>query len=389
MSETTTQPLLDGGQVILRVAYTSWQAHGITVLVVISCLSLTAVSGLLAAIALSAFNTRSAHQQQLFLRTHAAAYLISLLICDIIQSVASIMNAKWILDMAVETGTLCVIQGAMKQIADVGLAFWTFVIALHTFCLVVLGITPRPYVLWMTLIGGWSGLGLLATTGPVFLDTAHRGPFYGISGYWCWITQDYPVERYTLDYMFMFMAGTFSFVLYSVVFLRMRGNIVVTGNRVRFQTSSISEGLGQQVESRTMSVARRMLLYPVAYTIVILPIAAARFSDWAGDDVPFEVTMFCDTVFLLSGIINVTLFTTTRNILPAGSVKLPRFRVDKQAISRPHFVTEYELESGSLSPYHQASGTYTLKAFPGVDWTKGDPSGIQASPVSKAVLPNS
>jgi hypothetical protein len=65
----------------------------------------------------------------------------------------------------------------MKQIADVGLAFWTFVIALHTFCLVVLGITPRPYVLWMTLIGGWSGLGLLATTGPVFLDTAHRGPF--------------------------------------------------------------------------------------------------------------------------------------------------------------------------------------------------------------------
>jgi hypothetical protein len=110
-----------------------------------------------------------------------------------IQSVASIMNARWILDMAVETGTLCVIQGdsriswapqstdpgpgAMKQIADVGLSFWTFVIALHTFCLVVLGITPRPYVLVMTLIAGWSGLGLLALTGPAVLDTTHRGPF--------------------------------------------------------------------------------------------------------------------------------------------------------------------------------------------------------------------
>jgi hypothetical protein len=65
----------------------------------------------------------------------------------------------------------------MKQIADVGLSFWTFVIALHTFCLVVLGITPRPYVLWMTLIAGWSGLGLLAMTGPAVLDTARRGPF--------------------------------------------------------------------------------------------------------------------------------------------------------------------------------------------------------------------
>jgi hypothetical protein len=65
----------------------------------------------------------------------------------------------------------------MKQIADVGLSFWTFVIALHTFCLVVLGITPRPYVLVMTLIAGWSGLGLLALTGPAVLDTTHRGPF--------------------------------------------------------------------------------------------------------------------------------------------------------------------------------------------------------------------
>ncbi|KAJ7787921.1 hypothetical protein B0H14DRAFT_2951281 [Mycena olivaceomarginata] len=351
MSETT-QPLPDGGQMILRVNYTSWEAHGITVLVVVSCLSLIAVFGLLAAIALSAFNTRSTptHQQHLFLRTHAAAYLISLLICDMIQSVASIMNARWILDMAVETGTLCVIQGAMKQIADVGLSFWTFVIALHTFCLVVLGITPRPYVLVMTLIAGWSGLGLLALTGPAVLDTTHRGPFYGISGYWCWITQDYVVERATC----MFMAGTSSFVLYSVVFLRMRGN-------------SSSEGLGQEVESRTMSVARKMFLYPVdlrcpsatlnadllqvAYTVVILPIAAARFSDWAGKDVPFDVTIFCDTVFLLSGIVNVTLFTTTRRILPPGSIKLPRFRVDKRAISRPQITTEYDLESGSLSSH--------------------------------------
>ncbi|KAJ7037317.1 hypothetical protein C8F04DRAFT_1093287 [Mycena alexandri] len=387
----TTQPLPDGGQMILRVNYTSWEAHGVTVLVGVSCLSFIAVFGLLTAIALSAFNTRStpAHQQHLFLRTHAAAYLISLLICDMIQSVASIMNARWILDMAVETGTLCVIQGAMKQISDVGLSFWTFVIALHTFCLVVLGITPRPYVLWTTLITGWSGLGILAMTGPAMLDTAHRGPFYGISGYWCWITPDYVVERATLDYMFMFIAGTSSFVLYSVVFLRMRGNLMITGKRVMFSKSSGNEGLGRQVESRTMSVARKMFLYPVAYTVVILPIAAARFSDWAGKDVPFEVTIFCDTVFLLSGIVNVTLFTTTRRILPAGSVKLPTFRMDKRAISRPQIVTEYDLESGSHSSHHQVSGTYHLKTYSSVDSAEGGPAGILVPPASKEVMYNS
>ncbi|KAJ7697898.1 hypothetical protein B0H17DRAFT_1051538 [Mycena rosella] len=381
------QPLPDG-QMILRVTYTSWEAHGITVLVVVSCLSLIAVVGLLTAIALSAFNTRSTHQEHLFLRTHAAAYFICLLICDMIQSVASIMNANWILNMAVETGTLCVIQGAMKQISDVGLSFWTFVIALHTFCLVVLGIKPRPYVLWMTLIAGWSGIGILSMAGPVLLDTAHRGPFYGISGYWCWITQDYVVERATLDYMFMFMAGTSSFVLYSVVFLRMRGNIVITGKRVMFRKTSNNEWLGQQ-DSRTMSVARKMLLYPVAYTIVILPIAAARFSDWAGNDVPFEVMIFSDVVFLLSGVINVTLFATTRRILPAGSMKFPRFRVDKRTTPRLHIATEYELESGSLRSYRQASGRYTLKVHSSVDSTEAGLSWIQAPLALKAVIPNS
>ncbi|KAJ7023757.1 hypothetical protein C8F04DRAFT_1133575 [Mycena alexandri] len=377
MSETT-QPLLNGGQIILRVNYTAWQAHGVTILVVASSLSLIAVFGLLTAIALSAFNTRStlAHQQHLFLRTHAAAYLISLLICDMIQSVASIMNARWILDMAVETGLLCVMQGAMKQISDVGLSFWTFVIALHTFCLVVLGITPRPYVLWVVLIGGWSGLGILAMTGPAALDTAHRGPFYGISGYWCWITQDYVVERAT----YMFMAGISSFVLYSVVFLRMRGNIMITGKRVMFSKTCSKKGLGQQLESRT-----------VAYTVVILPIAAARFSDWAGKDVPFEVTIFCDTVFLLSGIVNVTLFTTTRRILPAGSIKLPRFRVDERVISRPQIVTEYDLELGSHSLHRQVStiSSPTLKAYSSINPTERGPAGILAPPTLKEVIPNS
>ncbi|KAJ6586501.1 hypothetical protein DFH09DRAFT_1143521, partial [Mycena vulgaris] len=45
----------------------------------------------------------------------AAAYFISLLICDLIQSIASIMNAQWIRDMTVEIGTLCVVRGSLAQ----------------------------------------------------------------------------------------------------------------------------------------------------------------------------------------------------------------------------------------------------------------------------------
>jgi hypothetical protein len=41
--------------------------------------------------------------------------------------------------------------------------------------------------------------------------------------------------------------------------------------------------------------------YPVAYVILVLPIAAVRWSETYGAEVPFGVTIFADTVFLLSG----------------------------------------------------------------------------------------
>ncbi|KAJ6558498.1 hypothetical protein DFH09DRAFT_1036992 [Mycena vulgaris] len=361
MSDTVLLP--DGSEWLLRIAYTSREVHGVTVLVVISCFSLIAVVGLLLAISLSAFNTRSSGDQHLFVRTHVAAYFISLLLSDLIQALGSILNARWIRDMGVVVGDVCVLQGVLKQAADVATAFWTLVIAIHTFCLLFLELKSSRFVLLTTLIAGWSGIATIVIAGPAALDTTHKGPFYGISGYWCWISPEYTASRITLDYMFMFMAAAFSFVLYSAIFLRMRGNIVVTGRRISFRLSGISAWRGKQFENQALAIARQMLLYPVAYTIIILPIAASRFSSFAGNDVPFAVTIFrrvlflivrClnAAVFLTSGIVNVTLFTTTRRILPPDSFKIPKW-----AISRPQPLPEYTVETGPDS-YYQSSGTY-------------------------------
>jgi len=349
--------LPDGSEWLLRMDYTLKDAHGVTVLVVVSCLSLTAVVGLLLAISLSAFNTRTwkTHQHpHLFLRSHVAAYLISLLFSDIIQAVGSILNARWMLDMTVVVGDVCTIQGVLKQTADVATAFWTFVIALHTFCHVCLGLQPGRVALWTTLLGGWSGIGLIVIIGPMTQNTHLHGPFYGISGYWCWISPGYSTSHTTLDYMFMFIAAGFSFVLYTLVFLRMRGNIVFESGRVSFRkiaSARLPAGRGNH-ENRPLIIAKQMLLYPVAYTIIILLIAAARFSSFAGQDVPFEITMFCDTVFLLSGVVNVTVFTMTRRILPPDSFKIPNW-----SISRPQSIPEYTIEAGP-NIFYTPSGTY-------------------------------
>lgn len=82
----------------------------------------------------------------------------------------------------------------------------------------------------------------------------------------------------------------------------------------------------------------------MAYTVLLLPIAACRFAEWSGHQVPFGATIFrfavsfvaqtvwylsyndltySDSVFLLSGFVNVVLFLTTRRVLPMHTV-LPR-----------------------------------------------------------------
>jgi hypothetical protein len=74
------------------------------------------------------------------------------------------------------------------------------------------------YVMYATLVGGWTTIGAMILAGPAVLNTVERGPFcacttystrdhvndvptVGISGYWCWIAAGYPTERITLDYL--------------------------------------------------------------------------------------------------------------------------------------------------------------------------------------------
>lgn len=331
MSDSIKLP--SGDDFILRVDYTSREENGIKVLIIASSISLTAVCSLLIAIALSAFNTRKSTDKTLFVRTHVAAYFISVLTCDILQAIGSIMSAKWVQKMEVFVGHFCTIQGAVKQASDVGTALFTLVLAVHTFFVLFLRWQIKPYVLWLTLLSAWSGVAAIIIAGPAVLNTVQRGPFFGISGYWCWITEPYTAEHITLDYMFMFMSALFSFILYTLVFLRLRGNIVVNGWYVIFRRANKAKNASWRgrdfADSQMIAIARQMLLYPVAYTIIILPIAAARFSSFAGHEVPFDVTIFCDTVFLLSGTVNVILFTTTRRVLPPRSIIPGRFTISQ------------------------------------------------------------
>jgi len=353
MSYNASVLLPNGKQYLTQVLYTRAEANGVTVLAVASIISLIAVIGLLSVLALSAFNTRFSDNDQLFVRTHVAAYFISMLVCEILLAIGSIMSIKWVQENVVYVGNYCTAQAIIKQTADVGTAIWSLILAIHTFCVLFLEWKPQAYARWLTLIAGWSFIATITFAGPATANRLSDGPFHGISGYWCWISSGYETQRLTLDYLMLFLSAGFSFLLYTLVFLRLRGNILVSGWHIKFR--NIGDARKQSWsnhnfgERQLLVIARQMLLYPIAYTIVILPIAAARFSYFAGLSVPFPVTIFCDTIYLLSGFVNVVLFSTTRRVLPARSVL-------KLVISRPTVQEPDWIDPDSYYPDSDKSG---------------------------------
>lgn len=93
--------------------------------------------------------------------------------------------------------------GGIKQAGNVGTALWSFMIALHLFNLLFLRWKSTRIGLIITLIGGWACVVVVVSVGPGFIQSAARGPYFGVSGVWCWITDEYPREQFFLEYFFV------------------------------------------------------------------------------------------------------------------------------------------------------------------------------------------
>lgn len=71
-------------------------------------------------------------------------------------------------------------------------------IALHLFNLLFLRWESTVIGLIATLIGGWSAVGAIVTSGEIIQDS--RGPYYNVVGYWCDISNEYPIQQFFLEF---------------------------------------------------------------------------------------------------------------------------------------------------------------------------------------------
>jgi len=273
--------------------------------------------------------TMMSHRFPQYHNTHVVPYFISLLTANVIQASATTLGARWLVEGSVEAGYYCSLQGALKNAGNVAMAVWSFVMAAHVFSILFLRRGTRYVTCVIVLVVGWLFVALIVSIGPLAIQKQGKGSYFGPSGYWCWITDDYPTEQLFLEYFIEFVSAGLSFFLYTAILLRVRGNLIVIDGKwcLRFVPRGERWQLAisrDVTDSSMMQVAARMVWHPLAYSILLLPVTIARFTAFGGHNVPFWATIVSDFIFNLQGIVNVILLASTRHFIPDTTL-LPIF----------------------------------------------------------------
>ncbi|KAJ7512348.1 hypothetical protein B0H11DRAFT_1950761 [Mycena galericulata] len=327
----------------MRLEYSS-ELPGVICLVSGASLSLLSVSFY--------FMKHASLRLQNYPNTHINGYFTSLLLANAVQSFGTVLNFKWAADGAVESGLLCSAQGGIKQCGNIATALWSFILALHLFNLLFLRLNSNNTAFWVTIGGGWALVVFIVLLGPIVIQTAEKGPYFGISGAWCWITSNYPREQIFLEYFLEYVSAGCCIFLYTFIILRMRGNLVCQDGKwsLRFPPAGDSWQLSLHrdlIDTAMLQAAQKMVWYPIVYTLFIIPITIARLLQFAGANVPFWATVLTDVIFNLTGFANVLLLIATRKLFPDAR-ELPGFSTARTPMRKSLFtrggITPFTLE---------------------------------------------
>ncbi|KAI0053374.1 hypothetical protein FA95DRAFT_1481521 [Auriscalpium vulgare] len=282
---------------------------GIFILVEASVLSATAVTGLLCYIAYSTVTIRKGSVRRWRLESPIHLYFLNQLVCDLIQAIGEPFPVSW----TRRRSHFCrAAGGIMNQIGDVGTALS---VALFTFTTLIFRWKPDTNVPRgvLVVVGIWIFIAL-----AIGINVGVNGSkFYGFGPgeYWCWISHNYSVQRTVVDFLWMWISAFFSILAYVPAFLVLTGYIRVEGMRIYIMSKAEAPAIPP-----SHRLAYNMLFYPTVYIITVLPLTVVRYSTFAGHHPPFAATVAVDTLFLLSGLLNVLLYVITRPfLLPHGN----------------------------------------------------------------------
>ncbi|KAH8979953.1 hypothetical protein EDB92DRAFT_1954414 [Lactarius akahatsu] len=237
------------------------------------------------------------------LRTPADIYMLFLFAFDILQAVGGILNVRWAHDGIVTTGPYCTAQGIIKQMGELGVALLSLALTVHTFTIALwsVGAEARSFAF------GFVAFTCLFSVLWVSISNGIHKDFETPTPYWCWIGPKYIKERLAGEYVWMWIALFASVVMYILLHFWMKGHLSVDGEKwYKFRL------VKSDVEYSERRATLGILFYPLAYTLVVIPLSVSRWLLFNHKKVPSAATFFGIIMFHLSGAVNVLLFLIVR-----------------------------------------------------------------------------
>ncbi|KAF8573064.1 hypothetical protein K439DRAFT_1069414 [Ramaria rubella] len=294
------------------VEFTSMERKGVIVMAVAGVTSCSLISLLLLYIIASALSARSqpAHERpELFITKQIAVFLTCLLLSDLIQSIAGIIQVKWAVENRIYQSRTCTIQGATFVLGDLGSTLWSVVIAAHTFSGITMKTHWPRWVMWVLVCTGWILVVILTFIIPLGLSRANKDPYFAIAGTWCFISSNYAVARLVIHYIPIYIAALTILILYLLIFLFLRGSIHF------LPAEGPSFGLDDDHSRHRLAIAKRMLWYPVAYLTCVFPIAVIRTLGFHVHYIPALAWIISESCLFCLGGVDAVIYATTRTVI--------------------------------------------------------------------------
>jgi hypothetical protein len=257
------------------------------------------------------FLTWRAHYKTFIGYNQYIVLFLNLVFADLLQATSFLISFYWIAQDAILAPThACTSQGFLLHFGDVASAFFVFSIAVHTCATAALG-KRISYSKFTIGIGVTWFFALFLT----IIGLALHGERYFVrAGAWCWVSDDYETERLFCHYLWLFLVQFGMILVYLFTFFRLRSNTSRAFVGQRGNNGSIPN---QHTVDAVNRVTKLMMIYPVVYIMLTLPLSSARMWSMAHNGKGISDITACTVGALLAscGWVDCLLYTLTRKRL--------------------------------------------------------------------------
>ncbi|KAF9453453.1 hypothetical protein P691DRAFT_800720 [Macrolepiota fuliginosa MF-IS2] len=248
-----------------------------------------------------------------FFHTQLGNYAACLLLGDVMTSTAGLMGLPWLLKKGITDGAMCRSQAFIMQVGNWASAYFTVAMAVHTFNSLVMKKKQSILISFPTMLIGWAIAGIAASVPFVLHQTG--GDIYGPAGLSCGVRDIFPKLQFIFHLLPIFIASLLSAFLYSVIFLALRGTLVIKGG-IKLTLGPNGRWDGDENYHRFVArVARSMLWYPIVYIALLVPYSIMRLLVISGFSIVWEAIVFAYVCWFLLGVVNVLLLYNTFRVL--------------------------------------------------------------------------